>query len=224
MSGCAIAALAVMKMWKKTSTIVLLHIGAGHSAVGSVCVSGYTVSWCRLHKGALYSGWCGCFRVHCQLVQITQRGIVQWVVWVFQGTLSAGADYTEGHCTVGGVGVSGYTVSWCRLHRRALCSGWCGCFRVHCQQVQITQKGIVQWVVRVFQGTLSAGADYTEGHCTVGSVCVSGYTVSWYSCLREAWRTKVDRRRKRVPSAATRAVDVDGSHCPSLQLMLWKPL
>ena len=62
------------------------------------------------------------------------------------------------------------------------------------------------------------------GHSAVGSVCVSGYTVSWYSCLREAWRTKVDRRRKRVPSAATRAVDVDGSHCPSLQLMLWKPL
>ena len=107
---------------------------------------------------------------------------------------------------------------------RAFCSGQCVCFRVHCQLVQITQKGIVQWVVWVFQGTLSAGADYTEGHCTVGGGCVSGYTVSWYSCLREAWRTKIDRRRKRVPSAATRAVDVDGSHCPSLQLMLWKPL
>ena len=110
------------------------------------------------HRGrAFCSGQCVCFRVHCQLVQITQKGIVQWVVWVFQGTLSAGADYTEGHCTVGGVGVSGYTVSWCRLHRRALCSGWCVCFRVHCQLVQITQKGIVQWVVCVFQGTLSAG-------------------------------------------------------------------
>ena len=90
MSGCAIAALAVMEIWKKTSTVVLLHIRAGHSAVGSVCVSGYTVSWCRLHRRALYSGWCGCFRVHCQLVQITQKGIVQWVVGVFQGTLSAG--------------------------------------------------------------------------------------------------------------------------------------
>ena len=40
---------------------------------------------------------------------------------------------------------------------RAFCSGQCVCFRVHCQLVQITQKGIVQWVVGVFQGTLSAG-------------------------------------------------------------------
>ena len=125
------------------------------------------------HKGrALCSGQCVCFRVHCQLVQITQKGIVQWVVWVFQGTLSAGADYTEGHCAVGGVGVSGYTVSWCRLHRRALCSGWCECFRVHCQLVQITQKGIVQWVVWVFQGI----------HCQLVQITQKGI-VQWVVCV-----------------------------------------